>query len=58
MSVPTPQRCNTLSRSLKAAQTALGADDAQEMAFTDFGIENLVELIKIHKDNPDILARR
>ncbi len=23
------------------------------MAFTDFGIETLVDLIKIHKDNPD-----
>jgi hypothetical protein len=22
------------------------------MAFTDFGIENLIELIKIHKDDP------
>jgi hypothetical protein len=25
------------------------------MAFTDFGIENLIELIKIHKDDPALL---
>ena len=29
-----------------------------EMAFTDFGIESLIDLIKIHKDDPTILARR
>ena len=29
-----------------------------EMAFTDFGIENLIDLIKIHKEDPKILARR
>ncbi len=29
-----------------------------EMTFTDFGIENLIDLIKIHKDDPTILARR
>jgi len=33
------------------------SDDGQ-MAFTDFGIENLVDLIKIHKNNPSILAKR
>ena len=33
------------------------SDDGQ-MAFTDFGIENLVDLIKIHKDDPTILANR
>jgi len=27
------------------------------MAFTDFGIENLIELIKMHKDNPALLKR-
>jgi hypothetical protein len=27
------------------------------MAFTDFGIENLVDLIKMHKDDPTILQR-
>ena len=35
-----------------------GVDDEGEMAFTDFGIENLIDLIKIHKDDPTILARR
>jgi len=25
-----------------------------EMAFTDFGVENLIDLIKIHKDDPAI----
>ncbi len=29
-----------------------------EMAFTDFGVENLIDLIKIHKGDPAILARR
>jgi hypothetical protein len=29
-----------------------------EKAFTDFGIERLIDLIKIHKDDPTILARR
>jgi hypothetical protein len=27
------------------------------MAFTDFGIENLIELIKIYKDDPTLLKR-
>ena len=27
-----------------------------EMSFTDFGIENLIDLIKIHKDDPTILT--
>jgi len=27
------------------------------MAFTDFGIETLTELIKIHRDNPMLLKR-
>lgn len=27
------------------------------MAFTDFGIENLIELIRMHKDNPARLKR-
>jgi hypothetical protein len=35
-----------------------GVDEDGEMAFTDFGIENLIDLIKIHKDDPTILARR
>ena len=33
------------------------SEDGQ-MAFTDFGIENLIDLIKIHKDDPTILAER
>jgi hypothetical protein len=28
-----------------------------KMAFTDFGIENLIELIKIYKDDPMLLKR-
>jgi hypothetical protein len=27
------------------------------MAFTDFGIENLIALSKMHKDNPTLLKR-
>jgi hypothetical protein len=27
------------------------------MALTDFGIENLMELIRIHKENPELLKR-
>lgn len=27
------------------------------LAFTDFGIENLRDLVKMHKDNPDLLKR-
>jgi hypothetical protein len=33
----------------------LGEDGV--VAFTDFGIENLIELIKIHKDDPTLLQR-
>jgi hypothetical protein len=29
-----------------------GSGDDQIMAFTDFGIENLIDLIKIYKDDP------
>lgn len=32
-------------------------DDDGVMAFTDFGIENLAELIKMHKDDPTLLLR-
>lgn len=28
------------------------------LAFTDFGIENLTELIKMHKDDPTLLKRK
>ena len=34
-----------------------GVGDDGVMAFTDFGIENLIELIKIHKDDPTLLKR-
>ena len=33
-----------------------GVGDDAVMAFTDFGIETLVELIKIHKANPAFLG--
>jgi hypothetical protein len=28
------------------------------LAFTDFGIENLIELVRMHKENPTWLKRR
>ena len=34
-----------------------GIGDNGVMAFTEFGIENLVELIKIHKEDPTLLQR-
>ena len=34
-----------------------GIGDDGVMAFTDFGIENLIELIKMHKDDPTLLRR-
>jgi len=34
-----------------------GVGDNGVMAFTDFGIENLVDLIKIYKDDPTLLKR-
>ena len=34
-----------------------GVGDDGVMAFTDFGIENLVNLVKIHKDDPTLLKR-
>jgi hypothetical protein len=34
-----------------------GVGDEGFMAFTDFGIESLIELIKMHKDDPSLLAR-
>jgi hypothetical protein len=33
----------------------VGQDGVQ--AFTDFGIENLIELIRIHKQDPELLRR-
>jgi hypothetical protein len=35
-----------------------GDTEDSVMAFTDFGIQNLIELIKIHKDDPTIIERR
>lgn len=35
-----------------------GVGDVGVMAFTDFGIENLIDLIKMHKDDPTLLKRR
>ena len=34
-----------------------GITDDGVMAFTDFGIENLIELIKMHKEDPTLLRR-
>jgi hypothetical protein len=34
----------------------VGEDGVQ--AFTDFGIERLIELIQIYKENPELLKRR
>jgi hypothetical protein len=34
-----------------------GVRDDGMLAFTDFGIDNLIDLIKIHKDNPTLLKR-
>jgi hypothetical protein len=34
-----------------------GVGDDQVMAFTDHGIENLVELIKMYKEDPSLLRR-
>ena len=34
-----------------------GVGDDAVMALTDFGIENLINLIKIHKDDPTLLKR-
>jgi len=35
-----------------------GVDEDVAMAFTDFGIENLIDLIKMHRDDPTLLKRR
>ena len=34
-----------------------GDGDESVLAFTDFGIENLIDLIKMHKDNPTLPKR-
>ena len=33
----------------------VGGDDVQ--AFTDFGIENLIELVRLYKQSPELLSR-
>ena len=35
-----------------------GIGEDAVIAFTDFGIENLIDLIKIHKNDPTLLKRR
>jgi len=37
--------------------TVYGVNDEGTMAFTSFGIDNLKELIEIHKADPDLIAR-
>ncbi len=34
-----------------------GVGDDGVMAFSDFGVETLMELIEIHKENPNLLRR-
>ena len=34
-----------------------GVGDDGVLAFTDFGVENLVDLIKMHKDDPSLLRQ-
>jgi len=34
-----------------------GVGDEGVMAFTDFGVETLMELIKIYKEDPKLLRR-
>lgn len=34
-----------------------GVGEDGVMAFTDFGIENLIELVRIYKQNPRLLRR-
>lgn len=34
-----------------------GVAEESVMAFTDFGIETLTELIRMHKENPGLLSR-
>jgi hypothetical protein len=37
--------------------TVLGPGEEAITAFTDFGVDNLTELVKIYKANPDLLRR-
>ena len=34
-----------------------GVGDDGVLAFTDFGIENLIELVRMYKENPEALKR-
>jgi hypothetical protein len=34
-----------------------GLGDEGVQAFTDFGIENLIELVRLYKQNPELLRR-
>ena len=34
-----------------------GVGEEGVLAFTDFGIESLIELVKMHKENPTLLKR-
>jgi hypothetical protein len=34
-----------------------GVGEDGVMAFTDFGIDNLIDLIKMHRDDPSLLQR-
>jgi hypothetical protein len=34
-----------------------GTGEDGVMAFTDFGIETLIELVRMHKDDPTLLGR-
>ena len=35
----------------------VGVGEDGVMAFTDFGIESLIELVQIYKENPELLKR-
>lgn len=36
----------------------LGRNDEHTVAFTDWGVEKLIELVRIHKADPSLLAPR
>jgi hypothetical protein len=43
------------SRISRKLRSCVGEDGV--MAFTDFGIENLMDLVKMQKENPKLLTR-
>ena len=45
------------ARRLSPEGDVYGVGEDGVMAFTDFGIESLVELIKMYKDDPSLLKR-